>query len=147
MRLPGRVKEISNRVKEKRGYYIKKFKNKNELIAMIPEVREVHHQAFSQGYGYYPHTDVEYRYVIDDLITIVDPRLIKLVMKDDHVVGFLFAYHDVSVGLQKAKGRLFPFGWLQILLDKRNTKWVNLNGVGILPEFQGLAATQSCTQK
>lgn len=138
--LPERVQKLARRVKDRKSYYIKKFKNKAELVAMIPEVREVHHQAFSQVYGYYPHTDVEYRYVIDQLISIVDPQLIKLVMKDNKVIGFLFAYHDVSAGLQKAKGRMFPFGWLHILLDKRKTEWVNLNGAGILPEYQGLGS-------
>jgi hypothetical protein len=39
--------------------------------------------------------------------------------------------------LQKARGRLLPFGLLNILLDKRRTKWVAMNGAGILPEFQG----------
>jgi hypothetical protein len=46
-------------------------------------------------------------------------------------------FHDVSAGLQKARGRLLPFGLLNILLDKRRTKWVAMNGAGILPEFQG----------
>jgi hypothetical protein len=140
MQLPERIQKLARRVIEKKSYTIKKFRNKDELIAMIPEVREVHHQAFSQGFGYYPHTEVEYHYVIDNLISIVNPHLIKLVMKNDQVIGFLFAYHDVSAGLQKAKGRMFPFGWLHILLDKRKTKWVNVNGAGILPEFQGLGS-------
>lgn len=135
-----RVEAIAQRVMEKRGFWIKTFKTKDELRAMVPRVREVHHQAFSQGFGYYPHTDAEYDYVANDLIEIADPSLIKLVMKGEQVIGFLFAYHDVSAGLQKARGRLFPFGWLRILLDKRRTKWVNVNGVGILPQYQGLGA-------
>ena len=32
---------------------------------------------------------------------------------------------------------LFPFGLLHILWELRRTKWVALNGAGILPEFQG----------
>ena len=43
----------------------------------------------------------------------------------------------MSAGLQRAQGRLFPFGMLNILLELRRTKWVALNGAGILPEFQG----------
>ena len=40
-------------------------------------------------------------------------------------------------GLQRARGHLFPFGLLHILWELRRTKWVALNGAGILPEFQG----------
>ena len=43
----------------------------------------------------------------------------------------------VTVGLQRARGRLFPLGLLHILWELRRTKWVALNGAGILPEFQG----------
>jgi hypothetical protein len=138
--LPPRVAKIAERIMERRGFRIKTFKTKDEMRAMIPKVKEVHHQAFEQGHGYYPHTEEEYQFVANDLITIADPSLIKLVMKGDEVIGFLFAYHDVSAGIQRAKGKLFPIGWLHILWDKKFTKWVNVNGIGILPEYQGLGA-------
>jgi hypothetical protein len=138
--LPPRVAKIAERIMERRGFRIKTFKTKNEMRAMIPKVKEVHHQAFEPGHGYYPHTEEEYQFVANDLITIADPSLIKLVMKGDDVIGFLFAYHDVSAGIQRAKGKLFPIGWLHILWDKKFTKWVNVNGIGILPEYQGLGA-------
>jgi hypothetical protein len=138
--LPPRIAKIAERIMERRGYWIKTFMTKDEMRAMVPMVQEVHHQAFSQGHGYYPHTEEEYQFIANDLITIADPSLIKLVMKGDKIIGFLFAYQDVSAGIQRAKGRLFPIGWLHILWDKKFTKWVNVNGVGILPEYQGLGA-------
>jgi hypothetical protein len=52
-------------------------------------------------------------------------------------VGFLFAFPDVSAALQRARGHLLPFGIVDLLLEMRRTKWVALNGAGILPEFQG----------
>ena len=61
-------------------------------------------------------------------------------MKGDEIAGFLIAYHDVSAGLQKARGRLFPFGWFHILRDRQKTEWVNVNGLGLLPQYRGLGA-------
>jgi hypothetical protein len=43
----------------------------------------------------------------------------------------------VSAALQRNKGRLFPFGIFDLLLEMRRTKWVAANGTGILEEFQG----------
>jgi len=43
----------------------------------------------------------------------------------------------LKAGLQRAKGRLLPFGLAHILREKRSTRWVAINGAGILPEFQG----------
>jgi len=138
--LSPRVARIAERIMERRGFSIKTFKTKDEMRAMVDKVKEVHHQVFGQGYGYYPHADEEYQFVAKDLLTIADPSLIKLVMKGDQIIGFLFAYHDVSAGIQRAKGKMFPFGWLHILWDRKFTKWVNVNGIGILPEYQGLGA-------
>jgi hypothetical protein len=71
------------------------------------------------------------------LLLVSDPRLLKFVIKDDAIVGFLFCFLDISDGLRKARGRLFPFGWFHVLRDLRRTQWINLNGMGMLPEYQG----------
>ncbi|MBL8050047.1 MAG: hypothetical protein JNM46_02405 [Anaerolineales bacterium] len=63
--------------------------------------------------------------------------MIKIILYGEDVVGFLFAFHDVSAALQRAKGKLFPFGLLDILLELRRTNTVSVNGMGILPEHQG----------
>jgi hypothetical protein len=68
---------------------------------------------------------------------IADTRLIKLILHKDEIVGFLFAFPDVSAALQRARGRLLPFGIVDILLEMKRTKTISGNGMGILPEFQG----------
>jgi len=47
----------------------------------------------------------------------------------------LFAFPDISAALQRARGRLLPFG-LRSSDEMRRTRWVALNGMGILEEFQ-----------
>jgi hypothetical protein len=56
------------------------------------------------------------------------------------VVGFIISYHDISPALQKSKGRVWPLGWWQILQERRRAEWVNVNGIGLLPEYRGLGA-------
>jgi hypothetical protein len=68
---------------------------------------------------------------------IADPRLIKVILHGEDVVGFLFGFPDMSAALQRAKGHLFPFGLIDLLLEGKRTDWIALNGAGILPEFQG----------
>jgi GNAT superfamily N-acetyltransferase len=135
--IPERVTRITERVMKRYGFSVKTFESKDEMRAMIKEAQQVLHQAFSEGHRYVPATDDEFNYAAEDLIAIADPSLIKVIIKDGKVAGFLFGYHDISAGLQKAKGRLLPFGWAHILLDKRRTKSININGLGILPDYQG----------
>lgn len=82
-------------------------------------------------------TEREIDFVVDNILTIADPRLIKVIAHEDEAVGFLFGFPDVSAAIQRNKGRLLPFGIFDLMLELRRTKWIALNGAGILPEFQG----------
>jgi hypothetical protein len=75
------------------------------------------------------------------MLWFADPRLIKIIFKDDQPVGFLFAYPDISAALQRCQGKLWPVGWLDCLLEMRRTKWVNINGAGIIEKYRGLGGT------
>ncbi|MCB0167705.1 MAG: hypothetical protein KDI79_25995, partial [Anaerolineae bacterium] len=131
---------IADAVRKRRKFWVKTFGSKAELRQWIPQIVEVHHQAFSQLHSYYPPSPAETKLIIDSLLTIADPRLIKLVMQGEKIVGFLFAYHDLSAGLQKAKGRLWPWGWYHLLRERGQTEWVNVSAVGLLPEHRGVGA-------
>ena len=135
--LPDRIHSIARRVQQRGTLQVKRFKNKNELKAWADRIGDAYNRAFVNNWEYYPLTEHEIKFILDNLLVIADPRLIKIITHDDQVVGFLFGFHDVSAGLQRARGRLFPLGLLHILLDMRRTKWVAMNGVGILPQFQG----------
>ncbi len=74
---------------------------------------------------------------MDTLLVIADPKYIKLVMHKDDIVGFIFGFPDVSAALQRHGGRITPLAIIDLLLEFKRTKWISLNGVGILPEYQG----------
>ena len=62
-------------------------------------------------------------------------------MKDDLPVGFLLAYPDISFAIRKTRGKLFPFGWVRLLLALKTTDWINVNGAGIIAEYRGSGGT------
>jgi hypothetical protein len=135
--LPDRVHSIADRVQQRGTLQVKRFKDKQELKAWADRIGQAYNAAFVNNWEYYPLTGREIKFILDNILVIADPKLIKIILHDDQVVGFLFGFHDISAGLQRARGRLFPFGLLNILWDLRRPKWVALNGAGILPGFQG----------
>jgi hypothetical protein len=137
--VPDRVERITRRVMERGGLEVKQFKSKRELIAWAPRIGKAYNDAFVHNWEYYPLSPREIDFVVSNIMTIADHRLIKIITHgaNAEVVGFLFAFHDVSAALQRARGRLFPFGLLDILLELKRTNTVAVNGMGILPEFQG----------
>ncbi|MBI3166534.1 MAG: hypothetical protein IPG44_19380 [Anaerolineales bacterium] len=135
--IPERVKRITERVMQRGHLEIKTFKNKKELLGWADRIGTAYNNAFVNNWEYYPLTQREIDFVVENIMTIADHRLIKIVTHDEDVVGFLFAFHDVSAAMQRAKGKLFPFGLLDILMEIKRTNTVSVNGMGILPEFQG----------
>lgn len=138
--LPQRFYDLAERIKARRGYRVRSFKSRRELLSLAPDLHRIYERAFVQVWGYYPVDVVEVEAMIRRISLIADPRLIKMVLKDDEPVGFVIAYPDVSTAIQRVKGRLWPLGWVQLLIEARFSKWVNFNGVGVLPEYQGAGA-------
>lgn len=135
--MPERVHRIAERAAKRSGLKVRRFTSKRELVKWAEKIGETYNRTFVDNWEYYPLTKREIDFMVDDLMLIADPRLIKIITHDEDVVGFLFAFHDVSAAIQRSGGRLIPFGALDIMLETRRTDWVSLNGVGILPEFQG----------
>lgn len=132
-----RVHTIAQRAAKRSGLWVKRFANKKELVSWSPRIGDTYNKAFVNNWEYYPLTQREIKFVVDNIMTIADPKLIKIVLHGDDIVGFLFAFPDVSAAIQRNKGRLFPFGLIDLLIEFKRTRWVSLNGAGILPEFQG----------
>lgn len=141
MQFPPRIHELSERLQKRRGLRIARYKTRADLRTLVPHLKALYNGALEGTTGTYPLSDVEADSMASQLLWFADPRLVKVVMKGEQPVGFLLAYPDVSAALQKTKGKLFPFGWLVLLWELRYTDRVNINGVGMLPEYRGSGGT------
>jgi len=138
--LPERIHRIAEQMKTRRGFWIKTFASKDEMRRWAPRVVQVHQRSFTENFEFFPLTSAEAEMAAHSIISICHPRLVKLVMKGEDIIGFIIAYQDLSAGLQRAGGRVWPFGWLHLLIEQRRTEWVNVNGAGIVPEHVGVGA-------
>ncbi len=138
--LPERLHHIAARVRETRGFRVQAFRSAKEARAWAPKVAEVHRQAFVNNHEYFPPSQAEVNLLTESILEVADPRLLKLVLHHGEVVGFIIAYHDIGPALQKSKGKIWPLGWWYIWQERRRAEWVNVNGIGLLPEFRGLGA-------
>ena len=136
-RIPERVEKIARWAMKRGNLWVKEFKSKKELVSWAQQIGELYNRTFIHNWEYYPFTQGDIDYAVQNVFMVADHRLIKLIMHDKDIVGFLFAFPDVSAALQRAKGRLIPFGLVDILLEMKRTKTVSGNGMGVLPEYQG----------
>ncbi len=135
--LPEKAREIARRVAERGKFKVVNFKTKKELIAYSKEIGEAYNKTFVNNWEYYPLTEREIKFVVDNLMMVAVPQLIKIITYNDEVIGFLLGFPDVSASLQRHGGKITPWALVDIFFDLKRTKWVSLNGAGVLPEYQG----------
>ena len=135
--LPERVHRIIERVEKRGEFGVLNFQTKKELKSWANKIGTTYNNTFVNNWEYYPLTEREIKFVVETIMLVADPQLIKLITHKDDIVGFLFAFPDLSAALQRAKGRLLPFGIVDLMLEAKKTKWVSLNGAGVLPQYQG----------
>lgn len=140
MDIDPRIYSVADRIQRKRGITVKKFRSKKELVAMVPDVVQAYNNTFIHNWEYVPVTEKEAKLIVSRLIDIARPELIKLIMLGDEIIGFLLGYPNVNEAIQKIRGRLWPFGFIHLLRAMKTSRRLDLNGVGILPHYQGSGA-------
>jgi hypothetical protein len=136
--MPERIARLAGKVEERRGLKARNFGSKAELRASVLDIVETYNRTFTENWEYVPVTPEEAQSVADQMLQITRPEMMKVITKDDQIVGFLFAFLNVSKALQRCKGWLFPLGWFYLLRELKQTNWVDVNGMGILEEYRGL---------
>lgn len=139
---PQRVLDIAEKVKKRYGFEIRRYTTKKQIREHVaPKLAELYNQTLTHIAGDPPLSQAEVDVVADSLLMIAKPDLLPFIYRGDEIVGFLFCFLDPAEGIKKARGRLLPFGLFHILRALQSTDWINLNGMGILPEFQGRGGT------
>jgi GNAT superfamily N-acetyltransferase len=133
-----RVRRIVEKVKERRGFRVLRFRSKDELRAIAPKLIDAYNAAFAENREFVPIEGRDAERIAQRLIDMTRPELIIAVVKGEEIAGFGLGFPDVSAALQRCKGRIYPLGWAYLLLESRRTRWINMNGGGTLPKYQGL---------
>lgn len=138
--IPEKVREVARRVAERGKFKVLNFNKKSDLVKVANKIGDAYNKTFINNWEYWPMTEREIKYIVDTILIVAIPQLIKLITYNDDIVGFLFGFPDISAALQRHGGNITPWnviGLADILIDLRRTKIISLNGAGVLPEFHG----------
>jgi GNAT superfamily N-acetyltransferase len=136
--IPPKLLRLGERIKERSGVKVHKFKSKRELKKRTVDLFHLLNDAFDEIYGSVPLTEKQIKYYVKKYFSFVDKDLIQLAVDEkDEAVGFMIAMPSLSKGFQKAKGRLLPFGWFHILKSLKNYEVLDLYLAGIKKSYRG----------
>ncbi len=139
---PEKVRRVAEKVRQRYGFTIRTYSTKAALKKeALGKVVDVYNEALTHIAGDPPLPHEQAMTVFESAILIANPKMIKFIEKDGEMVGFLFCFLNISEGLRKAKGRTGPIGLLRILWSLRTTDALDLNGIGLLPQYQKMGGT------
>ena len=103
------------------------FKSKRQLKPYIIPVLRLVNETYAPLFGFAPMSEKEMKKFADQYLPVLDTEYVKVVVnKTNEVIAFVVAMPDMSAGIQKAKGKLFPFGFIYVLNSMRKSKQLNL---------------------
>ena len=136
--VPDKIFRIAERVEQRYGYRAASYRSKKELLPIVDKVIDTYNQSFTQNWEFAPISDSEAKVLAHKILSVIDdPTLPQVVWKDDEIVGFILAYPDINRAIKKIEGKLWPLGWWHLMRAFKQTRWLDLNGIGILPQHRG----------
>ena len=137
--IPEKMNRVADIVKKRTGLKVKKYTSRKKIKEEYGRALfELVNEAYDQLYEYSPLTDRQIEYYIDQYLDLLDLDLVTIIVdEEEKLVGVGISMPSMSRALQKAKGKLFPFGWIPLLkgLKGKNDR-VDLLLVAVKPEYQ-----------
>jgi len=118
---------VYERIIRKNNVRLVEFKSKSQLKPYILPVLRLMNEAYAHIFGFTEMSEEEMKKFADQYLPVLDPEFVKVVVNgESKVIAFVVALPDMSLGIQKAKGKIFPFGFLQIMNAMRNARQLDL---------------------
>ena len=138
--MPEFYTKIYERTLRKGVFRVVEFKTRKEFKPWIIPILHLMNECYtgSQIYGYAPLDEKEMMDLAKRYLPVLNPNFVKMVLKDGEVVAFVVGMPDMTEGIQKARGRLFPFGFLKILRASKKTKQLDLLLGAVKEKYRGM---------
>jgi GNAT superfamily N-acetyltransferase len=140
-KMPDKYRRVSEIILKKYNLKIKKLKNRKEIREgnYGQRIFDLINEAYAPLYGYSQMTQGQINQYVKTYLNVLDLRMVTLVVDEaDNLVAVGISMASLSEALQKAKGRLLPFGWYHLLkaLFIKRPKVLDLLLVAVKPEYQ-----------
>ena len=140
--LPDKVEKFSNLIAEKYELELVKFKSKKDILPLVEPMFKLLDDTYKHLSTYTPITQEQIKHYKEKYFKFIDKDYIVCI-KDRYgsLISFAITMPSYSKALQKAKGKLFPFGWWHLLNAGKKNDRANFYLIGIHPQYQKRGVT------
>jgi len=138
--VPEKHQRISDIIKKKYNLRVLKYTSRKQLSKDYGQaIFDLMNEAYSPLFGYSALSQKQIEHYVKMYLPVVDLKMVPLIVdQEGNLVGAGISMPSLSKALQKAKGRLLPFGWFHLLkgLFWGKREIIDLLLVAIKPEYQ-----------
>ncbi len=128
----------------KKRYKLKpvNFKSTKDVMPYADKMFDLFNASYANLSSFVAISDVQKAYFKKKYMSFINPEYIKYVEDiEGNLVAFAIVMPSFSKALQKVNGKLFPFGFLNLLNARKNSKDVVFYLIGVHPEYQNKGVT------
>lgn len=140
--IPEKHLRISQLIAKRYNLHIRKLTSKKNVrrSGIAHEIFRLINDAYTPLFGYSRMTERQIDQYVNMYVPVLDLRMVSLVENEQNeLVAVGISMASLSRALQKAKGKLLPFGWFHLLkaLMWKRPKVLDLLLVAVRPDYQG----------
>jgi len=140
--LPPKVEKFSKLIAEKYNLRVLNFKNKEEILPYVKPMFKLLDETYKHLSTYTPISEEQIKTYKEKFFPLIAKNYVICVVDEhDELVSFAVTMPSYSKALQKAKGKLLPFGWWHFLQAEKKNDRANFYLIGIHPEYQRRGVT------
>ena len=139
--MPEKHRRISEMLMKRYNLKIKKLTSRKEIKENNygQKIFDLINEAYAPLYGYSKMTQAQIDQYVNTYLSILDLRMVTLVEDEQkNLIAVGISMASLSEALQKAKGKMYPFGWYHLAkaLFLKRPKVLDLLLVAVKPEYQ-----------
>jgi len=140
--LPEKVIKFNDLIKEKYKLKVLRFNNKKEILPLVEPMFKLLDETYKNLSTYTPITDEQIKTYKEKYFGFIDKDYIICIEDENrNLISFAITMPSYSKALQKANGKLFPFGWWHFLRAGKKNDRANFYLIGIHPDYQRRGVT------
>ncbi|MCU0706719.1 MAG: GNAT family N-acetyltransferase [Pirellula sp.] len=130
-----KIMKMMEQVKDRFNIKVRPASRKN-FAADVELFLNIYNRALQGTWGFVPMSAAETRFVGASLKYLIDPEITSVIEVDGEPVGVGLGLIDYNPIIKKIDGRLFPFGALRLMWERKKIKRIRLISTNVVPEWQ-----------
>lgn len=134
---PDKISRFANILRERSALVALNLAKKETLKEYTPRILDLYNETYAKLYGVSPLNEKQKQYLLKSFIPMLNTDFVSVIVDgEDDIIAFGITMLSLSKSLQRANGRLFPFGFIHLMRNKKNNPILDLLLIGIHPDYQ-----------